>query len=73
MRVSDDDYFRMCFVQPTILRKKAFTAFFLRCYTERGEEVVPVGIVDECMGTFTAAFLFFSAVRVPIHFAVSEK
>lgn len=46
---------------------------FLRCYTERGEEVVPVGIVDECMGTFTAAFLFFSAVRVPIHFAFSEK
>lgn len=32
-----------------------------------------MGIADECMGTFTAAFLFFSAVRVPIHFAFSEK
>ena len=32
-----------------------------------------MGIADECMGTFMAAFSFLSAVRVPIHFAFSEK
>ena len=44
--------FRLLFSERKRLR------FFLQCYTEHIEEVVPMGIADECMGTFTAAFSF---------------